>query len=136
MTMRTTSRRNFLAKSIGLGSAALLPQVSNAENTALPSLKGRRVLFLYGGWDGHEPQKFVDYLTPWLKSEGAEVTLFNSLDPYTDQPLMDTIDLVLQIMTMSQISKEQEKGLLQAIEKNGTGMAGWHGGMCDAFRNN
>ena len=49
---------------------------------------------------------------------------------------MDTIDLVLQTVTMSQITKEQEKGLLEAIEKNGTGMAGCHGGMGDSFRNN
>src|SRR5438046_4866416 len=34
------------------------------------------------------------------------------------------------------ISKEQEAGLIAAVEKNGTGMAGWHGGMCDSFRNN
>ena len=58
-----------------------------------------------------------------------------NLDPYTDKALMGTIDLVVQIFTMSQISKEQEAGLLAAVE-NGTGMAGWHGGMCDAFRNN
>ena len=49
---------------------------------------------------------------------------------------MDTIDLVIQVMTMSQISGAQERGLLNAIRNNGTGMAGWHGGMCDAFRNN
>ncbi len=71
-----------------------------------------------------------------MKSEGAEVRQFNSLDPYSDKALMDSIDLVVQIFTMSTITKEQEAGLLTAIEKNGTGMAGWHGGMCDAFRQN
>jgi type 1 glutamine amidotransferase len=36
---------------------------------------------------------------------------------------------------MSTITREQEKGLLDAIE-SGVGFAGWHGGMADAFRNN
>jgi len=137
-----TDRRKFLAKALALTSAMSLPFVSKSQDSLLdegrplPSLKGRKVLFTYGGWDGHEPQKFVDYLTPWLKGEGADVVAFNSLEPYTDKALMNSIDLVLQIFTMAKITKEQEAGLLEAIAKNGTGMAGWHGGMCDAFRDN
>ena len=49
---------------------------------------------------------------------------------------MATIDLVVQQITMDEITSEQAAGLLKAIRENGTGMAGWHGGMCDAFRNN
>ena len=36
---------------------------------------------------------------------------------------------------MGTITREQEAGLLNAI-KGGVGVAGWHGGMGDAFRNN
>jgi type 1 glutamine amidotransferase len=36
---------------------------------------------------------------------------------------------------MGQIAPEQEKGLSACISE-GTGLAGWHGGMCDAFRQN
>jgi len=36
---------------------------------------------------------------------------------------------------MGTISPEQERGLLDTI-KSGVGIAGWHGGMGDAFRNN
>ena len=36
---------------------------------------------------------------------------------------------------MGEISKEQEKMLLNAIQ-NGTGFAGWHGGIGDSFREN
>ncbi|MBL7740443.1 MAG: ThuA domain-containing protein [Chitinophagaceae bacterium] len=141
--MSSNTRRSFLSKALAAGSAALLsvkgiaaePE-ENEEIKELPSLQGRKILFTYGGWPGHEPEKFRDHLVPWLKNEGAEVHVFATLDPYTDKALMDSIDLVLQIATMSQISKEQEKGLLDAIALNGTGMAGWHGGMCDAFRNN
>jgi type 1 glutamine amidotransferase len=135
------SRRDFLTKALALGAVAGIPVSAFGKEefeiqAGLPSLKARKVLFIYGGWDGHEPQKFADFMSPWLKSEGAEVQVFNSLEPYADKTLMDSIDLVIQIYTMSTITKEQETGLLSAIEKNGTGMAGWHGGMCDAFRQN
>ncbi len=130
-----------MVKAAALGSLAALPFSGFGSDEApaaadLPSLQGRRVLFLYGGWDGHEPEKFAPYMTGWMKEEGADVQVYTTLDPYTDKALMDSIDLVIQIFTMSQITPDQEKGLLAAIEKNGTGMAGWHGGMCDAFRNN
>lgn len=139
--MRNNNRRAFLAKAAALGTLAALPFSGFGSDDAtvideLPSLKGRKVLFLYGGWDGHEPEKFAAYMTGWMKEEGADIRMFTSLDPYTDKTLMDSIDLVIQIFTMSQVTPEQEKGLLAAIEQNGTGMAGWHGGMCDAFRNN
>jgi type 1 glutamine amidotransferase len=48
---------------------------------------------------------------------------------------MRSQDLIVQVYTMSMITPEQEKGLLETI-KAGTGYAGWHGGMADAFRNN
>lgn len=141
--MPKNNRRQFLSKALALSSAAILPLAAstksfeeNEQPQSLPSLKGRKVLFVFGGWDGHEPEKFRDYMVPWMKGEGAEVLVHSSPEPYANKNIMDSIDLVIQIMTMSSITKEQEKGLLEAIEKNGTGMAGWHGGMGDAFRNN
>src|SRR5450432_1781306 len=119
--MIKNNRREFLTKAIVLGSAAVLPftvigkEPEQAEKPHdLPSLKGRKVLFTYGGWPGHEPEKFRDYMVPWLKEEGAEVLVYDKLDPYADKTIMDSIDLVMQVFTMSQISKEQEKGLLEA----------------------
>jgi type 1 glutamine amidotransferase len=133
------SRRDFLTKALGIGAVA---SAYNALGNVTfhvahpPSLKGRKVLFTHGGWPGHEPQKFVDHLVPWLNSEGAEVITSPTLDVYANQELMKSIDLVVQSYTMSTITKEQEKGLVTAVGDNGTGMAGWHGGMCDSFRNN
>lgn len=133
------SRRSFLSKSMLLAAGGLIakPLLSNSINSPspLPSLKDRKILFIYGGWPGHEPTKWRDYLVPWMKDEGATVEVFEKLEPYTYPEFMKTIDLVIQIHTMSSITKDEEKGLLQAV-RNGTGMAGWHGGMCDAFRNN
>src|SRR5690349_1411857 len=135
-------RRLFLSRAAALTTAAALPFLSpssaeaRSAKPALPSLKGRKILFTYGGWDGHQPKQFLEYMTPWLQGEGAEVQSFSTLEPYTDKALMSSIDLVIQVFTMSQITKEQEAGLLEAVKVNGTGMAGWHGGMGDSFRNN
>ncbi len=99
------------------------------------SLKGKKVLYVYGGWKGHEPIESVDVFVPWLKAEGAEVTVSDNLDSYLDEELMGAVDLIIQTWTMGTITKEQEKGLLKAV-RNGAGFSGWHGGIGDSFRNN
>src|SRR5262249_12904205 len=62
-------------------------------------------------------------------------TVSDTLDAYLDSARMATYDLISQCFTMSTITNEQERALLEAI-KNGAGFGGWHGGMCDAFRQN
>jgi len=63
------------------------------------------------------------------------VEIADTLDVYLDQDKMRSLSLVVPIWTMGTITQEQERGLLEAI-KSGVGIAGWHGGMADAFRNN
>jgi uncharacterized protein len=105
------------------------------EKDVPPSLKGKKVLFVWGGWPGHEPEQCKDILVPWMEEEGAEVTVSDNLDIYTDSAYMSSLDLIVQIWTMGTITGEQQKGLLTAV-KSGIGIAGWHGGLGDAFRNN
>lgn len=95
----------------------------------------KKALMVWGGWDGHEPRQCVELLAPVLKNEGFEVEIATSLDVYLDAAKMKALNLVVQCWTMGQITGEQEKGLLEAVQ-SGVGMAGWHGGMCDAFRMN
>jgi len=99
------------------------------------ALKGKKVLYVYGGWAGHEPEQCRDIFVPWLKSEGAEVFVFDNLSCYEDSVLMSKVDLIIQHFTQGEISGKQEKGLLDAV-KRGVGLAGWHGGIGDSFRNN
>ena len=102
----------------------------------LPSLKGRKVLLVYGGWDGHQPKIFAERVAAWLKTEGvSNLVISDSLGVYTNEKLMTETDLIIQYWTMGKISSEQEKGLLKAV-KNGTGLAGCHGGLGDSFREN
>lgn len=101
----------------------------------LPSLKGKKILMVWGGWKGHFPKELTDKIVPYLKEQGAIVTVSDSLGVYTNKEIMDNTDLIFQSFTMSKISREQEKGLLEAV-KNGVGFAGTHGGIGDSFREN
>lgn len=137
------NRRRFLSSTgaIAVGSSLGLRASETSENLnlpvikELPSLKGRKILFTYGGWTGHEPVESLDVFKPWLEKEGAKVEAFDNLDPYADEAYMKEIDLVIQTFTSGKISGEQEKGLINAVS-SGCGLAGWHGGLCDSFRQN
>ena len=95
----------------------------------------KKALMVWGGWDGHEPKECVDVFAPILQDEGFEVTVKDDMDVYTDADFMGELSLIVPVWTMGSIEGEQEKGLLAAIE-SGVGVAGWHGGMADSFRNN
>ncbi len=110
-------------------------KATNNLKIAENSLHGKKVLYVYGGWEGHEPEKCRDIFVPWLKSEGAEVFIFDQLSCYEDSALMANIDLIIQHYTQGEISGSQDKALRNAV-KRGVGLAGWHGGTGDSFRNN
>jgi type 1 glutamine amidotransferase len=95
----------------------------------------KKALMVVGGWDGHEPHQCADIFAPILRSHGFDVEVSYTLDSYLDKEKMQALSLIVPIWTMGAIGREQENGLLEAI-KGGVGVAGWHGGMGDAFRNN
>ena len=95
----------------------------------------KSALMVWGGWEGHEPKQCVDVLAPVLEAEGFEVTISNTMDSYLDEDMMKSLSLIVPVFTMGQITGEQEGGLREAV-KSGVGIAGWHGGMGDSFRNN
>jgi type 1 glutamine amidotransferase len=96
---------------------------------------GKKAIFVWGGWDGHEPKLCVDIFAPFLTAQGYEVEVFDTLDIYLNEAKIQNLDLIVPVWTMGTITREQENGLLAAV-KNGVGIAGWHGGMGDSFRNN
>ena len=98
------------------------------------SVAGKNILVVYGGWEGHKPEIFANKIASWLKEKKANVTLSQSTSSYIDNALMDSLDLVIQHITMSKISGEESAGLRKAIA-SGVGLAGCHGGLGDSFRN-
>ena len=113
------------------------PKVATAsmEIAPLPSLSGKKVLVVHGGWPGHKPALFAEVVSELLRKEGAEVLLEDSVGIYANEEVMSQMDLIIQSVTMDKINKDQIKGLVKAV-KAGAGFAGAHGGFCDSFRSN
>jgi type 1 glutamine amidotransferase len=95
----------------------------------------KRALMVWGGWDGHEPKQCVDIFAPYLQEQGYEVRISDALDVYTEKDYMQSLQLIVPVWTMGRSTGEQERGLLEAV-RGGIGIAGWHGGMGDSFRDN
>lgn len=89
-------------------------------------------LIVWGGWDGHQPQAFAEICAQLLHDEGLDVEISASLDALTEDALAG-LSLVVPIWTMGTIPAERLTALLEAICR-GVGIAGFHGGMGDAFR--
>ncbi|MFH1024488.1 MAG: ThuA domain-containing protein [Planctomycetota bacterium] len=95
----------------------------------------KQALFLIGGWDGHKPRETAEPFARFLETKGFSVERAETLAILADEARMRQFDLVVPCWTMGAIAKNEEAGLLAAV-KAGTGLAGWHGGMADAFRQN
>jgi type 1 glutamine amidotransferase len=93
----------------------------------------RKALLVWGGWPGHEPKECVERFVPFLEKNGFMVDVVNDLNVYTDAGKMADLSLLVPCWTMDSITKEQLEGLLSAVG-SGVGLAGWHGGMADSFR--
>ncbi len=94
----------------------------------------RQALVVRGGWEGHQPVEATDHFIPHLEANGFSVRVEDSPKVYADADYMAGVDLIVQCMTMSTIEKDELAGLTSAVE-NGTGLAGWHGGIADSYRN-
>jgi uncharacterized protein len=95
----------------------------------------QQALILSGGWDGHQPRTFARLAHQLLEAHGFELRLEERLEVLTDANAMRAFDLIVPIWTMGKITDDEARGLLEAV-RNGAGLAGWHGGMGDAFRDN
>lgn len=94
----------------------------------------RKALIVYGGWDGHEPENCAGIYKTWLEEDGFEVEMATETAAFADPSIHD-MSLIVPIYTMSKIEKVEATHLCSAVE-GGVGLAGHHGGMCDAFRDN
>jgi len=92
----------------------------------------REALIVWGGWSGHEPEQGANIIAGMLEEEGFKVYVENSTEAFADPAIAD-MSLIVPIYTMSKIEKEELLNLTKAVE-GGVGLAGYHGGMGDAFR--
>jgi len=131
MSKHPHARRSGLVLALLLAAVASIALVASPQGTA----PKKKALIVWGGWEGHQPKQTVDIFAPWLTEQGFDVEISHTLDSYLDAEKMKGLALVVQAVTMGQLTSQQERGLLDAI-RGGTGMAGWHGGLADSFRSN
>jgi type 1 glutamine amidotransferase len=94
----------------------------------------RTALIVRDGWEGHQPREATELFIPFLKANGFAIRIETSPDIYADAEYMSRVDLIVQCNTMASIEREPLAGLRAAIQA-GSGMAGWHGGIADSYRN-
>ncbi|MFM1852181.1 MAG: hypothetical protein RIS54_1865 [Verrucomicrobiota bacterium] len=93
----------------------------------------KQALIFQGGWSGHEPVKCAELFATKLTERGFAVEVVDRLEVLEDADRLKALDLIIPLWTCGQLSGPQEKNLVDAVIA-GTGIAGFHGGMCDAFR--
>jgi uncharacterized protein len=92
----------------------------------------RKALIVWGGWSGHEPKEGAAIIGQMLRDEGFDVQTETSTAAFAELGLGE-LSLIVPIYTMSKIEKAELANLERAV-RGGVGLAGYHGGMGDAFR--
>src|SRR4051812_24204643 len=99
----------------------------------MDTTRTRQALVVRGGWEGHHPVEATDRFIPFLKEHGFAVEVHDGPEVYADAEKLAETDLVVQCYTQGEATLEQVLGLSAAVVA-GTGLAGWHGGICDSYR--
>lgn len=94
----------------------------------------KKALIFQGGWDGHEPVLVAARFKKLLEKNGYETVIYDDQKCLSDAGELMKLDLIVACWTMGEIKGEYTKNVCKAVAA-GTGLAGCHGGMCDAFRN-
>ena len=92
----------------------------------------RKALIVWGGWPGHTPEACAHTVVAMLQADGFEVQISDTVRSFGSVDLT-ALSLIVPIITQSTIEKDEVAKLCAAVE-GGVGLAGFHGGMCDAFR--
>jgi len=93
-----------------------------------------KALIVYGGYEPHQPKEGAELFRGWLEQDGFDVRMSDSLESFADVEALKELDLIVPHWTCGQMKPEQSQGVSAAV-KGGVGIAGVHGGMGDAFRN-
>ncbi|PZE21208.1 ThuA domain-containing protein [Paenibacillus xerothermodurans] len=95
----------------------------------------KKALIVQGGWQGHQPQEVASIFERLLEEDGFEVEVSGTLESFADADKLLSLDLIVPAWTMGEIDKQWVNNVSSAVQ-SGVGLAGCHGGMCDAFRQN
>ncbi len=93
----------------------------------------KQALICWGGWEGHTPERSTVVTKELLEKHGFAVRVEQGTAAFAD-PAIHDLSLIVPVITMSVVEKPEVENLCAAV-RGGVGLAGMHGLMCDAFRN-
>jgi len=93
----------------------------------------KKALIVHGGWQGHEPKLVSARLAKILEGHGFDVTVTEDKTAFAEYEKLKDLDLIIPLITMDEMENDYVKNISLAVA-DGVGMAGSHGGMCDALR--
>ena len=94
----------------------------------------KKALIFWGGWSGHDPENVSLRFQRILERNGFAVDRCEGVACLEDKEALLGYDLIVPCVTCGVLPGECEKNISYAVSR-GVGLAGCHGGMCDAFRN-
>ncbi len=94
--------------------------------------KQKTALIFWGGWDGHTPDRSAEVVRDMLSKNNFAVKVEHGTNILAGD--LSGFDLIVPMITMSTIGKEEVANLCNAV-REGAGLGGMHGLMCDSFRN-
>jgi uncharacterized protein len=97
-------------------------------------MSAKNALIVWGGWEGHQPGACASIVEKMLLEDGFVVVKAGETSAFADSDL-GRFDLIVPIFSMGKIMDRESKNLSAAVEA-GAGLAGFHGGMGDSFREN
>lgn len=92
----------------------------------------RQALVFYGGWSGHEPDQVAEFMAELCLECSIKPTVVEGTEALAREP--SCYDLLIPVLTMATIDRAELAAVIDAVRIHGSGLAGCHGGMCDAFR--
>jgi uncharacterized protein len=93
----------------------------------------KKALIFWGGWKGHTPEQSAAVVCDLLRKNDFSVEMRHGTKVLNEISLTD-FDLIIPVITKSTIKDTELDNLLSAV-RSGVGLAGFHGTMCDSFRN-
>ena len=93
----------------------------------------KKVLIVKGGWDGHDPDLISDRIARIMREEGYDAEVSADLNILCDEKYLKECSLIIVNCTMGELPGGASMAVSEAVA-SGVGLAGCHGGLCDAFR--
>lgn len=93
----------------------------------------RKVLIVWGGWEGHRPKEQAEILAGFLDADGFAPTVTDDIGRLGASDF-GQMDLVIPMITSAEIERDASIRLSDAI-RAGTGLGGNHAALATSFRN-